>query len=242
VADSFVHLHVHTEYSMLDGASRVDELMRRAAEMGMPALAVTDHGVLFGAIDFHLAGKQHGVKPIIGVELYMAKGSRFAKGGQAPGEGGDRRQRQEPYDHLTILAENETGYRNLLKLVSRAYLEGYWYKPRVDKELLAEHSAGLICLSGCLGGEVNQQLLKRDDGSTKNVRLIDKQHVHNNRLQVISDAREQLALQSQLDATVNRLQDVMDELSDIGCELKDYKVGLIDFVGRHKGRDVYLCW
>jgi DNA polymerase III subunit alpha len=163
VSDSFVHLHVHTEYSMLDGASRVDALMRRAAEMGMPAMAITDHGVMFGAVDFYQAGRRHGVKPIIGTELYMARGSRFARGAAEPVEAG--RKRAEPYFHLTVLAENQTGYRNLMKLVSRAYLEGYWYKPRADKELLAEHADGLIGLSGCLGAEVNQLLLagRRDE-------------------------------------------------------------------------------
>ena len=164
--DSFAHLHVHTEYSMLDGASRIDSLMRRTAELGMPAIAITDHGNMFGAIDFFKAGRAHGVKPIIGTELYMAPTSRFAKGTRRPGPdagadvaGGSR---QEPYHHLTVLAETQQGYRNLMKLVSRAYLEGYWYKPRADKELLAELSEGLICLSGCLGGEVNQKLLAGD--------------------------------------------------------------------------------
>jgi DNA polymerase-3 subunit alpha len=159
MADSFAHLHVHTEYSMLDGASRVDQLMRRVAELGMPAIAITDHGVMFGAIDFYRAGLAHGIKPIIGTELYMAPGSRFQKGRVvAPGV------KNEPYYHLGLLAESQRGYQNLMKLVSRAYLEGYWYKPRADKELLAEHSEGLICLSGCLGAEVNQLLLagKRD--------------------------------------------------------------------------------
>jgi DNA polymerase-3 subunit alpha len=151
VADSFTHLHVHTEYSMLDGASRVDGLMRRTAELGMPAVAITDHGVMFGAIDFYKAGQRHGVKPIIGSEIYMAPGSRFAKGNRRAGD--------EPYYHLTLLAENQQGYGNLMRLVSRAYLEGYWYKPRADKELLKELSDGLICLSGCLGAEVNQLLL-----------------------------------------------------------------------------------
>jgi DNA polymerase III subunit alpha len=151
VPDSFVHLHTHTEYSMLDGASRVDGLMARAAELEMPALAITDHGVMFGAVDFYKAGQRHGVKPILGSEIYMAPGSRFAKG--------NRKQGDEPYFHLTLLAENQTGYRNLMKLVSRAYLEGYWYKPRADRELLAEHAEGLIALSGCLGAEVNQLLL-----------------------------------------------------------------------------------
>ncbi len=137
---------------MLDGASRVEALMRRTAELGMPAVAVTDHGVMFGAIDFYRTAQRHGVKPILGVELYMAPGSRFAKG--------NRRQGDEPYFHLTLLAENQQGYGNLMRLVSRAYLEGYWYKPRADKELLKEHSDGLICLSGCLGAEVNQLLLR----------------------------------------------------------------------------------
>jgi DNA polymerase III subunit alpha len=162
--DSFVHLHTHTEYSMLDGASRVDALMRRAAELGMPAMAITDHGNMFGAVDFYQAGLRHGVKPIIGTELYMAPDSRFTKRGRdtAAAVGGKR---AEPYHHLTLLAENQTGYRNLMQLVSRAYLEGYWYKPRADKELLAEHADGLIGLSGCLGAEVNQLLLagRRDE-------------------------------------------------------------------------------
>ncbi|MPZ71964.1 MAG: DNA polymerase III subunit alpha [Nitriliruptorales bacterium] len=149
--DSFVHLHTHTEYSMLDGASRVDALMARAAELEMPALAITDHGVMFGAIDFYKAGRRHGVKAILGSEIYVAPGSRFTRG--------NRRDGDEPYYHLTLLAENQTGYRNLMKLVSRAYLEGYWYKPRADRELLAEHAEGLIALSGCLGAEVNQLLL-----------------------------------------------------------------------------------
>ena len=142
---------------MLDGASRVKGLMQRAAELEMPALAITDHGVMFGAVDFYKQGLEAGVKPIIGTELYMAPGSRFAKGNRRAGD--------DPYYHLTLLAETQQGYRNLMKLVSRAYLEGYWYKPRADKELLAELSQGLICLSGCLGAEVNQLLLagRRDD-------------------------------------------------------------------------------
>ncbi|MDQ3030112.1 MAG: DNA polymerase III subunit alpha, partial [Actinomycetota bacterium] len=162
--DSFVHLHTHTEYSMLDGASRVQGLLRRAAEQGMPALAITDHGNMFGAIDFYKAGLEHGVKPIIGCEAYVAPGSRFTKGARGP-KGGTAGGRKEPYYHLGLLAETQQGYRNLMQLVSRAYLEGYWYKPRADRELLAEHAEGLICLSGCLGGEVNQLLLagRRDD-------------------------------------------------------------------------------
>lgn len=160
MGDSFAHLHVHTEYSMLDGASRVDELMRKAAEQGMPAMAMTDHGNLFGAIDFYKAGQRHGVKPIIGSEVYVAPDSRFRKREAPAGEQGNGK--RDAYHHLTLLAENNTGYQNLIKLVSRGYLEGYWYKPRVDHELLEEHAEGLICLSGCLGAEVNQTLLKQD--------------------------------------------------------------------------------
>ncbi len=162
MSDSFAHLHVHSEYSMLDGASRVDDLMRKAAELEMTAMAITDHGVMFGAIDFYRAGLRHGVKPIIGSEIYVAPGSRFEKG-RRPGSG---QTKHDPYRHLILLAETQQGYRNLMQLVSRAYLEGYWYKPRADKELLAEYAEGLICLSGCLGGEVNQRLLAGDrDGA-----------------------------------------------------------------------------
>jgi DNA polymerase III subunit alpha len=157
--DSFVHLHVHTEYSMLDGASKIDELMDKVAADGQPGVAITDHGVLFGLVDFFKAARQRDLTPILGSEVYQAIGSRRD---QQLG-GSDGRQR---YYHLTTLAADDTGYRNLINLSTRAYLEGYWYKPRVDKELLAEHSDGMIVLSGCLGSEVNQHLLKDDvDGA-----------------------------------------------------------------------------
>jgi DNA polymerase III subunit alpha len=157
--DGFAHLHVHTEFSMLDGATRVGDLVRVCAEDDQPAVAITDHGVMFGAVDFTRAAENAGVKPIIGIEAYQAPGSRFDKG--------DRRKGDEPYFHLTLLAANEAGYHNLMKLSSRAYLEGYWYKPRVDKELLAEHSEGLIALSGCLQSEVNQAILRGDEAAAK---------------------------------------------------------------------------
>ncbi|MCB1245971.1 MAG: PHP domain-containing protein, partial [Acidimicrobiia bacterium] len=130
MADSFAHLHVHTEFSMLDGAARVSELVEAVAADGQPAVAITDHGVLYGVVDFVKAARGVGVKPIIGLEAYVTPGSRF-----------DRlpRSKDKRY-HTTILAENETGYRNLMQLASRAYLEGYYYKPRVDAELLAEHA------------------------------------------------------------------------------------------------------
>jgi DNA polymerase-3 subunit alpha len=149
-ARSFVHLHTHTEYSLLDGASRIDALFARAAEEEMPALAITDHGAMFGALGFYEAGLRAGVKPIVGVETYVAPSSRFER---APGES------EEKYRHLTILARDETGYRNLLRLVTDAHLEGFYHRPRIDKELLAERADGLIGLSGCLASEVSQLLL-----------------------------------------------------------------------------------
>jgi DNA polymerase III alpha subunit len=157
-SESFVHLHVHTEYSMLDGATRIGDLVRVAEEDGQPAVAVTDHGVLFGLVEFFRAASQTSVTPILGSELYQAQGSRFD---QTRTPNGDR------YYHLTALAINDTGYRNLVQLSTRAYLEGYWYKPRIDKELLAEHHEGLVILSGCLGGEVNQALIRGDEAAAK---------------------------------------------------------------------------
>src|SRR5947209_8523025 len=148
--ESFVHLHTHSEFSLLDGASRIEDMFAKAASFGMPALALTDHGGMFGALDFYLAGKRHGVKPIIGVEAYVAPRSRFDR---TPGED------EEKYRHLTILARNEEGYRNLLRLVTDAHLEGFWHRPRIDKELLAERSAGLIGLSGCLASETARLLI-----------------------------------------------------------------------------------
>ena len=150
-ASNYVHLHVHTQYSMLDGAIRVKDLMRKAVEYGMPAVAMTDHGNLFGAIEFYQAAQKAGVKPIIGCEVYLAPGSMRDK--HAGGKAGDN------YSHLTLLCKDETGYKNLVKLASAAYLDGYYYKPRIDKDLLAQHAQGLIGLSGCLKGEVNGLLL-----------------------------------------------------------------------------------
>jgi len=159
-AGSFVHLHNHTEYSLLDGAARIGALFARAAEEGMPALALTDHGAMFGALGFYEAGRAAGVKPIIGVETYVAPGSRFER---APGES------EEKYRHLTILARNETGYRNLLRLVTDAHLEGFYHRPRIDKELLAERAEGLIGLSGCLASEVAQLTLNGQDAKATEV-------------------------------------------------------------------------
>jgi DNA polymerase-3 subunit alpha len=143
--DSFVHLHLHTEYSLLDGAIRMKELMKKAVEFKMPAVAITDHGNLFGAIEFYQEAHRAGVKPIIGCEAYIAPGSHKDRPGS----------RRDSAYHITLLAENDTGYRNLVKLVTTAHLDGFHYAPRIDKELLAARSAGLIGLSGCLAGEIN---------------------------------------------------------------------------------------
>ncbi len=147
---SFVHLHTHSEFSLLDGASRIPDLFARARELEMPALGLTDHGAMYGALDFYQAGVAAGVKPIIGVEAYVAPRSRFDR---------NRAEGEEAYRHLTLLARNETGYRNLLKLVSAGWLEGFYgagvfARPRIDKEILAEHAEGLVALSGCLASEI----------------------------------------------------------------------------------------
>jgi DNA polymerase-3 subunit alpha len=157
----FVHLHVHSEYSLLDGAAQLRRLVDRAAQLGFPALALTDHGNLFGAMDFYRLAKEAGVKPILGCELYVAPGGRFER---APQDG-----QYEGANHVTVLVRNEQGYRNLIKLVSKGYLEGFYYKPRVDKELLAQHADGLLVLSGCLNSEVSRLLLAGDDKRARDV-------------------------------------------------------------------------
>lgn len=148
---SFTHLHVHTEYSLLDGSSKIKEITKRAAELGMDSLAITDHGVMYGVIDFYKAAKEAGIKPVLGCEVYVAPGSRFDK---EAGTGEDK------YNHLVLLAENNTGYQNLMKIVSRGFTEGFYYKPRVDKELLREFHEGIIATSACLAGEVQRYLAR----------------------------------------------------------------------------------
>jgi DNA polymerase-3 subunit alpha len=148
----FVHLHLHTEYSLLDGACRLDRLMDKAHELEFPALAITDHGVLYGAIDFYEMARKKGLKPIIGCEVYVAPGSRFDKKSSTGG--------RDVYHHLVLLAKDEAGYKNLIRLTTAAHLEGYYYKPRIDKELLAAHKDGLIALSGCLAGEIPDWIQK----------------------------------------------------------------------------------
>jgi len=162
MGNSFTHLHVHTEYSMLDGASRLDEVIAAAASDGQPALGITDHGNMYGVLDFYRGCRDAGIKPIIGTEAYMAHDSRFerpSRRGKIDDSGGDTEGGKKLYYHLTLLAESNAGYKNLIHLASRAFMEGYYYKPRVDWEILAEHSEGLIATTGCLGGHVLQSLL-----------------------------------------------------------------------------------
>src|SRR5213593_1011419 len=159
---SFVHLHVHTHYSLLDGANKVPQLVARAKELGMDALAITDHGCMFGVIEFFNECKKEGIKPILGMEAYMAPGDRRER--STPGGNAG-----EAAFHLLLLAQNLEGYKNLIKPSSIAYREGFYYKPRIDKEVLREHSKGLIATSACLGGEVSSALLKRD---AKNARAV----------------------------------------------------------------------
>ncbi len=157
-ADSFVHLHLHTQYSLLDGAVRIKDLMKKAVGYGMPAVAMTDHGNMFGAIEFYQAAQKSGIKPIIGCEVYLAPGSMRDKKASSA---------KDAASHFTLLAKDFAGYKNLVKLVTAAYLDGYYYKPRIDKELLAQHAGGLIALSGCLKGEVNGHLMADQIGKAR---------------------------------------------------------------------------
>ncbi len=156
-----VHLHIHSEYSLLDGANRIKDLPVRAKELGMNAIAITDHGVMFGAIDFYKACKANGVKPIIGCEVYVAPRGRKDKEPKI----------DEKYNHLILLAKNNEGYKNLAKLVSLGFIEGFYYKPRIDKEILEKYHEGIICLSACLAGEVNQAILNNNIEEAKKVAL-----------------------------------------------------------------------
>ena len=157
----FVHLHIHSEFSLLDGANRIKDLPVRAKELGMKAMAITDHGVMYGAIDFYKACKKEGIKPIIGCEVYVAPRSRLQK---EPGI-------DNHYYHLILLAKNNEGYKNLSKLVSLSFVDGYYYKPRIDREILEQYHEGLICLSACLAGEVNQALLMNQTERAEEIAL-----------------------------------------------------------------------
>ena len=158
----FTHLHVHTEYSLLDGSAKIKELVKRAKELGMKALAITDHGVMYGAIDFYKAAREAGIKPIIGCEVYVAPGSRFDR---------ELTKGEDRYYHLVLLAKNNVGYTNLSKIVSRGFTEGYYYKPRVDVEVLEQYSEGIIALSACLAGEVAVNIRKNNYEAAKETAL-----------------------------------------------------------------------
>ncbi|MDQ3757285.1 MAG: DNA polymerase III subunit alpha [Actinomycetota bacterium] len=165
MADSFTHLHLHTEFSMLDGAARVKEVIAAAAADGQPAIGITDHGNMYGVLDFYKACREQGIVPVIGTEAYMALESRHerpVRRGRIDDTGGDSDEGEKLYYHLTLLSESTQGYRNLMKLSSAAYLEGYYYKPRLDWELLERHHEGVIATTGCLGGVVLQALLQGD--------------------------------------------------------------------------------
>ena len=158
---NFTHLHVHTEYSLLDGAAKVKQLCHKAKELGMTSLAITDHGVMYGVIDFYTACKKEGIKPIIGCEVYVAARTRFDKV-----HGPDSRRY-----HLILLAENQQGYQNLMKIVSSAWIEGFYTKPRVDHDLLEQYHEGLICLSACLAGEIPRALVDGEYEKAKETAL-----------------------------------------------------------------------
>ena len=158
---SFAHLHLHTEYSLLDGACRINDLVKRVKELGQNAVAITDHGVMYGAIHFYKACRKEGIKPIIGCEVYVSPRKHTDKIAEL-----DRENR-----HLVLLCENETGYRNLMKLDSLAWTEGLYYKPRVDMEMLEKYHEGLIALSACLAGEVPRALVRNNYDEAKKIAL-----------------------------------------------------------------------
>ncbi|HEY5908961.1 MAG TPA: DNA polymerase III subunit alpha, partial [Vicinamibacteria bacterium] len=161
MSQEFVHLHLHTEFSLLDGACQIDALVDQAARQGMKALAITDHGNMFGAVAFHDACRDQGLKPILGCEIYVATGSRFDRNASGI---------SEAYNHLTLLATNDEGYHNLVRLVSLGYTEGFYHRPRIDKEILQRHNAGIVCLSGCLSSEVGVAL--RNGNEAEALRVI----------------------------------------------------------------------
>ena len=159
---SFAHLHVHTEYSLLDGSNKIKECVARVKELGMNSAAITDHGVMYGVIDFYKAARAAGIKPVLGGEVYVAPGSRCDR---ELSHGDDR------YYHLVLLAENNEGNHNLIKMVSYGFTEGFYYKPRVDKELLRKYSKGIIASSACLAGEVPRNILNVSNEKAKEVAL-----------------------------------------------------------------------
>ena len=224
---SFVHLHVHSHYSMLDGACKISSLVKRAKQLGMGAIAVTDHGAMFGAVEFFNAAKAEGIKPIIGIEAYMAPGDRRER--STPGGNAG-----EAAFHVVLLAQDMDGYRNLLKLASIAYREGFYYKPRIDKEVLREFNKGLIATSACLGGEVASALIRRD---AKQAKKIAEQY-----LEIFGPERFFIEVQKQ---GIKEQDDVNPELVQVARSLGCGIVGTNDvhFMNKedHHAHDVLTC-
>ncbi len=223
----FVHLHVHSEYSLLDGASRIAKLIERACEFNMPALALTDHGVMYGSIEFYSQAKKSGIKPIIGCEVYLAPKSRRDK--QI-----ERDKKEETSYHLTLLAESNRGYKNLIRLVSLGFLEGFYYKPRVDKELLREYSEGIIALSGCISGEIPKYIIS---GRIQEAKRILEEYV-----EIFDKGSFFLELQ---DSGIPQQKIVNKTLAELSLE---YKIPLVATNDVHyvdkkdsKAHDVLLC-
>src|SRR5690606_30469051 len=221
-AQMFTHLHVHTEYSLLDGMSRMSQLMDRVKELGQEAVAMTDHGALYGAIDFYREATKRGIKPIIGVEAYVAPGSRF----------GRERADATPY-HLVMLARNLEGYKNLIALVTKANLEGYYYKPRVDRELLQQHSAGITVLSGCPSSEFHRRIQEGDREGAIEVAKWYRE---------VFDGHYYLEVQDHGDEKFSRLNPM---IADIGRELQIPVVATNDshytYPHEAEAHDVLLC-
>ena len=160
----FCHLHLHTEYSLLDGSGKIPKLIKRAKELGMDSIAITDHGVMYGCVDFYKQAVENGIKPILGCEVYVAGKSMHIKNPD----------KENATYHLVLLVKNETGYKNLMKIVTEASIDGFYYKPRVDHDYLREHSEGIIALSACLGGEVQKNLLRDNYEKAKEIALLYK--------------------------------------------------------------------
>ena len=226
MAGSFVHLHLHTEYSTLDGAVRCKDVASRAAELGMPAVAMTDHGNLYGAIEFYEAVRRVGVKPILGCEIYLAPESLEHKK-EIPG--------RKRATHLTLLAENNRGWENLVQLVTRGHLDGTYYgKPRVDREVLRAHAEGIICLSGCIAGPVNEWLLQGQRDRAREV------------LEELRDifGRDNLYVELH-DHGLEAQQEVRPQLIELAreLELKPVAANDVHFLSRddHEAHDVMIC-
>jgi DNA polymerase III subunit alpha len=233
---SFSHLHLHTEYSLLDGAARISDVVAAAARMGQPAIGITDHGNLYGVVDFVKAAKEHGIKPVIGIEAYFTDGSRFDR---PPAD-------QNKRYHMLLYAENEVGYRNLLQLSSKSFLEGYYYKPRMDFELLAAHSEGIIATSGCLGGLVPQLLgpdAVSEEGNKGTVRDFDAALAAAGRLQDIF-GKDSFFIEIQ-DHGLAAQQRIMDDLLDIskriGAPLLATNDAHYTRQEEHDAHDALLC-